>query len=65
MEHSEADFTHGICPECLKKIESEMKAIADSEEPGTLTAEEKASRLPGDQTPIDRTSDRPGGKRKN
>ena len=25
MEHSEADFTHGICPECLKKIEIEME----------------------------------------
>ncbi|HSB05953.1 MAG TPA: hypothetical protein VLK23_12240 [Thermodesulfobacteriota bacterium] len=45
MEHSEADFTHGICPECLKKIEIEMKAMADSEEPGTLPAEVKASRL--------------------
>ena len=65
MEHSEADFTHGICPECLKNIEIEMKAMADTEESGTLPAEEKASRLPGNQTPIDRTSDRPDGKRKN
>jgi hypothetical protein len=22
VEHSEADFTHGICPECLKKVEA-------------------------------------------
>jgi hypothetical protein len=26
-EHSEADFTHGICPECLKQRENEVKAI--------------------------------------
>ncbi len=25
-EHSEADFTHGICPECLKKVTKEESA---------------------------------------
>ncbi len=29
-EHSEADFTHGICPECMAKIDKE-----EEEEPGT------------------------------
>src|SRR5512139_1857683 len=29
-EHSEADFTHGFCPECLKQIEMEAKAIVDN-----------------------------------
>jgi hypothetical protein len=24
QEHSEAEFTHGICPECLKQIEPDF-----------------------------------------
>jgi len=26
-EHSDADFTHGICPDCLKKQKEEIKQI--------------------------------------
>ena len=63
-EHSEADFTHGLCPECFKQLEIEAKTIVDSTEPGALPEEEKASRPHGDQTPVDRTSGRPDGKRK-
>jgi len=62
-EHTEADFTHGICPECLKQTEMQVNAIADSKEPGPPPAEEKASRPPGDHTSIDRTSGGPHGKR--
>ncbi len=57
-EHSEADFTHGLCPECLKQIEMQVTAIVDNTEFGALPAEEKASRRHGDQTPVDRTSGR-------
>ena len=53
-EHSEADFTHGFCPECLEKMEMEVKAIVDNMEPGTLPAEEEASRPLGDQTAVDK-----------
>jgi len=60
-EHSEADFTHGFCPECLKQMEMQVKAIVDNTEPGILPAEEKAS---DSQTPVDRTSGMPDGKRK-
>lgn len=63
-EHSEADFTHGFCPECLKQMEMQVKAIVGNTEPGTLPAEEKASRSPEDQTPIDRTSGRRQSKEK-
>lgn len=24
-DHSEADFTHGICPECIKKLYPELE----------------------------------------
>jgi len=58
-EHSEADFTHGLCPECLKQIEIEVKAIVDGKEGGGLPAEGKPSPPHGDQTPVDRTSGRP------
>ena len=40
-EHSEADFTHGLCPECLKQMEMQANAIVDSKEHGALPAEEK------------------------
>ena len=63
-EHSEADFTHGFCPECLKQMEMQVKTIVDNIEPEALLADEKTSRLPGNQEPLDRTSDRPDGKRK-
>ena len=62
-EHSEADFTHGICPECLKQTEMQINTIVDSKGPGALPAEEKTSRPPGDQTSVDRTSGGPDGKR--
>src|SRR5512143_3022332 len=35
-EHSEADFTHGICPECLKQTEIQVNTIVESKEPGAL-----------------------------
>jgi hypothetical protein len=63
-EHSEADFTHGICPECLQKMEMEVKVNVDGTEPGALPAEEKASRRPENRTPIDCASDPADGKRK-
>jgi len=53
-EHSEADFTHGFCPECLKQMEMEVKAIVDNTEPGTSPAGKKASGPPRDQTPVDK-----------
>ncbi|MDA8433978.1 MAG: hypothetical protein M0Z60_13615 [Nitrospiraceae bacterium] len=35
-EHTEAEFTHGICPDCLKKMEPELyeKIIGKAEKPG-------------------------------
>lgn len=30
-EHSDAEFTHGICPECMKKLYPELYADKDSE----------------------------------
>ncbi len=41
-EHSEADFTHGLCSECLKQMEIEVKATFDKPDPGTLPEKEKA-----------------------
>ncbi len=29
-EHTEAEFTHGICPECKAKVQSELKSEADT-----------------------------------
>jgi hypothetical protein len=63
-EHSEADFTHGLCTDCLKEMEIQVKAIADSKEPGALPAEEKASRSPGDRIPVDSARYPAAGKRK-
>ena len=63
-EHSEAEFTHGICPECLKQTEMEMNTIVDNKESGTLREDEKALRPPGDRTRVDSTSDRADGRRK-
>jgi AmiR/NasT family two-component response regulator len=62
-EHSEADFTHGLCPECVKKIEIEVKAMVDSTDLRVFPEEEKASCLHGDQTPINPTSGRRDDKR--
>ena len=63
-EHSEAEFTHGICPECLKQTEMEMNTIVDNKESGTLREDEKALRPTGDCTRADSTSDRADGRRK-
>ncbi len=41
-EHSEADFTHGLCSECLKRMEIEVKATFDKPEPGDLPEKGKA-----------------------
>jgi len=41
MEHSEADFTHGLCTACLKEMEVQVKAMADSKEPEVLPASGK------------------------
>ena len=27
-EHTDADFTHGICPDCLEKSKSGIKTVA-------------------------------------
>jgi hypothetical protein len=35
-------------------MEMQVKAIVDKTEPKTLPAEEKASRPPGDKTPVDK-----------
>jgi len=43
-EHSEADFTHGICPECLEQMEVQLNAIVNKKESGALPAEENVSR---------------------
>ena len=43
-EHSEADFTHGICPECLEQMEVQLNAIVNKKESGALQAEENVSR---------------------
>jgi len=63
VEHSEADFTHGLCPECLEQMETEVNAIVNSKDPEALPAGEKTSHPCGDQTPVDRTSGKPDGKR--
>ena len=65
-EHSEADFTHGICFECLKKVETEMemKANVDGTEPGVLPAEGKASHPPENPNPVDCADDRAEGIKK-
>jgi len=61
-EHSEADFTHGLCPECLKQTEMQVDAIVNSAKPGALPAEKKASH-PADRTPVDSAS-RPANSKK-
>ena len=63
-EHSEADFTHGLCSECLKQMEMEMKTTFNNAELGALSEEEKAYRLAGDRPPVHRTSSGRDGKRK-
>ncbi len=63
-EHSEADFTHGLCPDCLKQMEIEAKTIVDSTEPGAESEEEKASHPHGDPIPVHPASGRPDGNRK-
>jgi hypothetical protein len=47
-EHSEADFTHGLCSECLKKMEMEIevKTTFNNTEPGALPEEKEAYRPP-------------------
>jgi hypothetical protein len=30
-EHSEADFTHGICPECRERVRAADAAVAPGE----------------------------------
>jgi AmiR/NasT family two-component response regulator len=42
-EHSEADFTHGICPECLEQMEVQLNAIVNKKKSGALPAEENPS----------------------
>ncbi len=54
-EHSEADFTHGLCPECLKRVEMQVDAMVNGSKPEALPAEKKASR-PGDYSPVDSPS---------
>jgi len=43
-DHSEADFTHGICPECLEQMEAQLNAIVNKKESRALPAEENVSR---------------------
>jgi hypothetical protein len=63
-EHSDADFTHGLCPECFKQMEMEVNAIASRSDPGTLPAKGKASCPSGDRKPVDLVSDCADSKRK-
>ncbi len=35
-DHSEAQFTHGICPECIKKLYPEYKQDDDESAPQTV-----------------------------
>ena len=42
-EHSEADFTHGICPECLEQMEVQLNAIVNKKKSGALPVEENSS----------------------
>ncbi len=63
-EHSEADFTHGLCSECLKQMEIEVKVTFNHTKPEALAEEEKAYRPPGDQTPVNRPGRWPDGRRK-
>jgi AmiR/NasT family two-component response regulator len=52
-EHSEADFTHGLCPECLKEMEKEVDAIVNRSDPGPLPPKKKATSPPGYRKPVD------------
>lgn len=63
-EHSEADFTHGLCPECLKQMEMQMDAMGNTTEPGALPGDEKGSCPPGSRKSADLVGDRAGMKRK-
>jgi len=56
-EHSEADFTHGLCPECLKVMEMEVDAMVNGSNPG-------ASHPSGDRKLVDPMSDRADGNKK-
>ncbi len=38
-EHTEAEFTHGICPDCLKKLEPELYEKIKRQEQGVLDDE--------------------------
>ena len=40
-EHSEADFTHGLCPECFEQMEMQVNAIVDRKEPKPSLGEKK------------------------
>jgi DNA-binding NtrC family response regulator len=41
QEHTDAAFTHGICPECMKKINPELYEKIRREEPGLQEREHK------------------------
>jgi YesN/AraC family two-component response regulator len=61
MEHTEADFTHGLCPEWLEKMEMQVEVIADRR---ALPAREKDLCPAEDRTPVDPASGPSGGARK-
>ncbi len=63
-EHTEAELTHGICPECLKQTEMQVEMDGDSAEAGALPAEGEAPRSPGDHMSSYPTSGGLDGKKK-
>lgn len=38
-EHSEAEFSHGICPECVENLYPDLSQSAEQPEPGSATRE--------------------------
>jgi AmiR/NasT family two-component response regulator len=62
-EHSEADFTHGLCPECLKQVEIQVDAIVNGTKSEALLADKKASRS-ADRTSVDSASAPANSKKK-
>jgi AmiR/NasT family two-component response regulator len=51
MEHSEADFTHGLCPECCKQMEIQVETDADSTDPGALPEDHDLNDPKGSPSP--------------
>jgi len=63
-EHSEADFTHGLCPECLLEMKTGLETLAACREPEASPEEKKATSPLADRPPVGRANRQPNAKSK-